>query len=109
MHRAHRHAQIVPGPECPCSESVEARPAQRSVFRLRQSAQDPDEDAVFYGHRLLPVGQAPGAGAVPGAIIRLGSASPDPDGSATADRWHRSAEIPPVQAFSRGIEGRLPV
>jgi len=109
VHRAHRHAQIVPGPERPGPESVEARPAQRPVFRLRQSPQDPDEDAVLYRHRLLPVGQAPGAGAVPGAVIRLRSASPDPDGSATADRWHRSAEIPPVQAFSRGIEDGLPV
>ena len=109
MHRAHGYAQIVPGPERPGPESVEARPTQWPVFRLRQSSQDPDEDAVFYRYRLLPVGQAPGAGAVPGAVIRLRSASLDPDGSATTDRWHRGAEIPPIQAFSRGIEDGLPV
>ena len=109
MHRAYRHAQIVPGPECPGPESVEARSAQRPVFCLRQSSQDPDEDVVLYRHRVLPVGQAPGAGAVPGAVIRLRSASPDPDGSATADRWYRSAKMPAVQAFSRGIESGLRV
>lgn len=48
-------------------------------------------------------------GQVPGAVIRFRSAGSDPDGSAAADRWYRSAEIPPVQALPRRIEDRPPV
>ena len=85
MHGTHRHAQILPGPECPGAESVEAEPAQRPVFCFRQSPQDPDENAVLHAYRVLFVGQAPGARAVPGAPLVLWPTGPDPDGFTATD------------------------